>query len=237
MVGVESAKLLDGLFAVGSAIGDGVFAGGWKQTTRAARTSRSRSRERAGAGRVVVTGSRLSARRCPVGLLRDLDYGVKSPNGLQRGMQKFASSRAGAWLFSKTLYPLDKVLFRVTGGRLTLPSLTAGLPVIMLNTTGARSGKTRTMPLLGIPVSEDLAVIGSNYGQKSTPGWVYNLEADPSATVGYRDRTVAVTARRADANETDRAFDLAASVYVGYAKYRTRADHRVIRVFVLESSA
>jgi deazaflavin-dependent oxidoreductase (nitroreductase family) len=140
-------------------------------------------------------------------------------------------------MFSKTMQPVDKALFRVTGGRLTLPSLTAGLPVIMLTTTGARSGKTRTTPLLGVPVGDDLAVIGSSWGQKSTPGWVYNLEADPSATVGYRDRTVVVTARRADEGETDRTFDLAAGVYPGYAKYRIRADHRVIRVFVLESAA
>ena len=172
-----------------------------------------------------------------MGLLRDLDYRVKPPNALQRVMQRFASSRLGAWLFSKTLPPVDKVLYKVSGGRLTLPSLTAGVPVIMLTTMGARSGQARTMPLLGIPVGEDLAIIGSNYGQKATPSWVYNLEAAPSATVGYRDRTVMVTARRADEDETDRVFDLATGVYRGYAKYRTRADHRVIRVFILQSAA
>jgi len=107
--------------------------------------------------------------------------------------------------------------------------------VVMFTTTGAKTGKRRTMPLLGIPVGEDLAVIGSNYGQKNTPGWVYNLEADPSATVGYRDRSVEVVARRADETETDRVFDLASAVYPGYAKYRVRADHRAIRVFVLET--
>ena len=112
-----------------------------------------------------------------------------------------------------------------------------GLPVIMLTTTGARRGKTRTMPLLGIPVGDDLAVIGSNYGQKSTPGWVYNLEADPSATVGYRDWTIAVTARRANEDQTNQTFNSANGLYPGYARYRTRADHRVIRVFVLESAA
>ncbi|MEC9449271.1 MAG: nitroreductase/quinone reductase family protein, partial [Actinomycetota bacterium] len=84
-------------------------------------------------------------------------------------------------------------------------------------------------------VGEDLAVIGSNYGQKNTPGWVYNLEADPSATVGYRDRSVEVVARRATEAETDQVFDLARGVYPGFAKYRMRADHRVIRVFVLET--
>ena len=172
-----------------------------------------------------------------MGLVHDLGYDAKTPNGFQRITQRVASSRPGAWLFSRTLYPVDKALFKVTGGRLTVPGLMAGLPVIMLTTTGARSGKSRTMPLLGIPVDDDLAVIGSNYGQMSTPGWVYNLEADPSATVGYRDRTVAVTARLADDNETDQAFALAASVYSGYPKYRTRASHRAIRAFVLESAA
>ena len=172
-----------------------------------------------------------------MGLLRDLGYEVKPPNRLQRGMQKLASSRSSAWLLSKTLYRVDKALFRVTGGRLTLPGLMVGLPVIMLTTTGARRGKTRTMPLLGIPVGDDLAVIGSNYGQKSTPGWVYNLEADPSATVGYRERTIAVTARRANEDQTNQTFNSAIGLYPGYARYRTRADHRVIRVFVLESAA
>lgn len=170
-----------------------------------------------------------------MGLVHDLGHVVKSPNGLQRIMQKLGSSRSGAWAFSKTLYPVDKALFRVTGGRATVPGLMGGLPVIMLTTTGAKSGKPRTMPLIGIPLGDGLAVIGTNYGQQPTPGWVYNLEADPSAVVGYGDRTIAVTARPADQGETDRVFDLAAGVYRGYAKYRIRADHRAIRVFVLEN--
>ena len=65
---------------------------------------------------------------------------------------------------------------------------------------------------------------------------MYNLEADPSAAVGYRDRTVDVVARRADETEVDRVFDLASAAYPGYAKYRTRADPRVIRVFVLQTT-
>ncbi len=171
-----------------------------------------------------------------MGLLDELGYTVKPANGVQRLVQRGASSRPGAWVFQRTLYPVDKVLFRLTKGRMTLPGLVAGLPVIMLTTTGAKSGEARTMPLLGVPLDADLAVIGSNYGQQRTPGWVYNLEADPHATVEYRDRSVPVAARRASDDESDRAFDLAADVYPGYAKYRERADHRVIRVFVLAPS-
>ncbi len=167
-------------------------------------------------------------------VLDDLGYEVKPANVLQRGMQHVSSSRPGAWTFQRTLYPLDKALFRWTGGRLTVPGLVAGLPVVMLTTTGAKSGEPRSMPLIGVPIDGELAVIGSNYGQERTPGWVYNLEADPSATISYRDRSVDVTARRASDEEADRAFEAAARVYPGYAKYRERASHRTIRVFVLE---
>ncbi len=172
-----------------------------------------------------------------MGVLHDLGYEVKNANRLQQIMQAVASSRPGAWMFSKILHQQDKVLFNATGGRLTVSSVLAGLPVVMVTTTGAKTGQSRTMPLLGIPVGDDLAVIGSNYGQKSTPGWVYNLEADPSAVVGCRDRTVAVVARQADEIEAGQVFELAGAVYPGYAKYRIRADHRVIKVFVLESAS
>jgi deazaflavin-dependent oxidoreductase (nitroreductase family) len=171
-----------------------------------------------------------------MGALGKLGFEVRSANVLQRAVQKVASTRFGAWYFSKTLHLPDKALFKVTGGRLTVPALLAGLPVMMLTTTGAKTGKPRTMPLLGIPVGEDLAVIGSNYGQRNTPGWVYNLEADPSAIIAYRDRSVEVVARRADEAETDRIFALGHSFYPGYAKYRSRADHRIIRVFILETA-
>ena len=91
------------------------------------------------------------------------------------------------------------------------------------------------MPLVGIPVGDDLAVIGSNYGQERTPGWVYNIDADPHCRVGYLDRWVDVVASPADDAQTDEAFRRAAQVYPGYAKYRQRADHRTIRVFVLRA--
>jgi len=164
-----------------------------------------------------------------MGVLDELDYVLKPANAAQRVTQRIAASGPGAWVFQRTLYPVDKVLYKRTDGRLTVPGLMAGLPVIMLTTTGAKSGEPRSMPL-----GDDLAVIGSNYGQQRTPGWVYNLETDPAATVSYRDRSVEVTARAATDAEADEAFEIAASFYPGYGKYRARASHRTIRVFVLE---
>ena len=172
-----------------------------------------------------------------MGVLSELGYVVRPANAAQRVTQKIAASGPGSWAFQKTLYAIDRPLFKASKGRLSGPGVLAGLPVIMVTTTGAKSGLPRPMPLVGIPVGDDLAVIGSNYGQEHTPGWVYNLLANPAATVAYRDRSIEVTARPATDAETDEAFEIGARFYPGYAKYRERASHRVIRVFVLEPTA
>lgn len=169
------------------------------------------------------------------GVLTQLGYEVSPTNPLQRSMQHIVASKPGAWLFSKFLHAVDKPLFKLSKGRLTMPSLLAGLPVVMLTTTGRKSGQLRTMPLVAIPSGDDVAVIGSNFGQANTPGWVFNLEADPTAVIGYAGNEVVVRARRADEAETDATFAVAARIYPGYAHYRSRADHRDIRVFVLEA--
>ncbi|MEM8618863.1 MAG: nitroreductase family deazaflavin-dependent oxidoreductase [Actinomycetota bacterium] len=169
-------------------------------------------------------------------VLDELGYEHQPANAVQRVTQRIAASGPGAWVAHRTLYPIDRWLYRRTDGKTTLAEITAGLPVILLTTTGAKSGQPRAMPLVGIPLDGEMAIIGSNYGQERTPGWVYNLEADPSASVGYRDRTVAVVARRADDDTADRVFEAGAAFYPGYAKYRGRASHRTIRVFVLDAA-
>lgn len=168
-------------------------------------------------------------------LLNDLGYSVKTPNLFQRALQRIASTKLVAWLFQKALHPMDRVLYRKSGGRITVPGIMAGVPVIMLTTTGARSGQPRTMPLLGIPMGDALAILGTNYGQKPTPGWVYNLRADSTAIVEYRGRSVRVIARLATPPETEEAFALAAKVYPAYDEYRDRIEGREVSVFILDT--
>ena len=169
-----------------------------------------------------------------MGLSQALGYEMTPSNGAQRSIQRIAATRPGGWVVAKLQPPLDKALFTKTGGTATAASLLSGLPVIMLATTGAKSGTARTTPIFGIPLGDDLAIVGSNYGRESAPGWVYNLMADPAATVTYGDRTVEVVARLADDRETDQVFTRAADIYPGYTEYRSRAAHRQIKVFVLE---
>lgn len=169
-----------------------------------------------------------------MGVLHELDDDVRPANAFQRLMQRLAAWAPISRLFQKTLHVVDRPLYRWSEGRLTVSGIVAGLPVVMLTTTGAKTGQPRSMPLLGVPMGDDVAVIGSNFGTERTPGWVVNLETDPSATVQWRDRTVRVVARRASPEETERAFEIGAVFYSGFPAYRDRAAHREIRVFVLE---
>jgi len=167
-------------------------------------------------------------------LQQALGYELKHPNPVQRAAQRLGSTRPGAWVLSRTLEPLDKAALRITGGRASVAAALAAVPIVTLHTVGARSGVRRSTPLIGVPLDGAISVIGTNYGQRPTPGWVYNLEARPEAEVTYRTATVAVVARHAEAEETEAAFARAAALYPGYDAYRSRIRGRSIRVFVLD---
>lgn len=170
-----------------------------------------------------------------MGVASELGYEHKKINGFQKAMQAFGATTVGAWFFSKTLVPMDRVCDKVTKGRTSVPQVLAGLPVMFVTTTGRKSGQARTTPLISVPIGDDLALIGTNFGQTDTPNWVFNLEADPAAHVRYRDHEVDVTARPATDEERDLVWKTASTVYGGYDKYQERITGREIRVFVLET--
>ena len=171
-----------------------------------------------------------------MGLSTDLGYRHRSPNAFQRVIQGVASSRPGAWLFSKLLRHLDEVVLRVTRGKHTVPGLLAGLPVLDLTTTGRKSGQPRTSHLISIPVGDDLALLGTNFGQPKTPAWVLNLEAEPRATVTHKQHTAAVVARPASDDEIREVMERSRAIYGGYEKYQQRIAGRRVRIFVIESA-
>lgn len=153
-------------------------------------------------------------------------------------MQRMGSTSVGSWVFQRTLYRIDRPLHRWTDGRVTVPGLVTGMPVVMLTTTGAKSGVSRTMPVAGIPFDDDLVVLGTNYAQGRTPGWVINLEKEPRATVAWKSRSVPVIAVVVPGERMDEVWQAASRVYVGFPKYRQRiADTRPVRAFVLEPLA
>jgi deazaflavin-dependent oxidoreductase (nitroreductase family) len=172
-----------------------------------------------------------------MGIAADLGYAHKPPNRLHRLFQAFASTRPGAWLFAHTLRHLDDLVGGLTRGRTSAPQLLAGLPVLDVTTTGRKSGQPRRAHLISVPIGDTLALLGTNFGQPSTPAWVLNLEADPHATASYRGKTIDVVARPATEAEHAEVMASSANVYGGYAKYRQRITGRRVRIFVLEPSS
>jgi deazaflavin-dependent oxidoreductase (nitroreductase family) len=171
-----------------------------------------------------------------MGLVTELAYELPRPNPLQRGVQACASTRIGAWTFSKSLARMDRGLAVLTGGRTSMPRLLAALPVLVLTTTGRRSGRARATRLIAVPFDDTLALLGTNFGQASTPAWVLNLEADPRASVTYRGVTREVVARPATGAERTRILAGSAEVYGGYLSYQQRITGRTLRIFVLQEA-
>jgi deazaflavin-dependent oxidoreductase (nitroreductase family) len=169
-----------------------------------------------------------------VGLAADLGYRIPRVGRLRRGVQSFASTRPGAWAFSKLLRHADDLVGRASRGRTSAPEVLAGLPVLDITTTGRRSGQARRTHLIAVPHADTLALLGTNFGQRSTPAWVLNLEADPHLRVTFRGRSVDAVAQAADEEERAAVLARSAEVYGGYLKYQARITGRRLRIFIVE---
>lgn len=168
-------------------------------------------------------------------LAADLGYPRPGePSRLVSAVRAAASSPLGARVLSRTLRPADALLARWGGGRVSAPGLLAGLPVVTLTTTGARSGRRRRVPLIPVVTDRVFAVLGTNFGGERTPAWAVNLEALPAADLAFGGRTVPVRARLLVAAERAALLTRATELYPGFGRYVARAAHRDVRVFALE---
>jgi deazaflavin-dependent oxidoreductase (nitroreductase family) len=155
-------------------------------------------------------------------------------NPVQRVVRRFGASGPGAWLFARVAQRIDRPVFRWTRGRHTFASLATGIPVVMLTTTGARSGQQRTVPVLGLPTADGLVVIASNFGQERHPAWYHNLRANPEGELALNGSSRRFRAVEAHGERRARIWQEGLRVYPGWTQYEHRASHRRIAVFVLE---
>lgn len=169
-----------------------------------------------------------------MGLIAELGVIVKPDTAWRLQMFKLAMREPLASLVAAWTRPIDELVFRCSRGRTTMTGVISGFPVIWLMTTGAKSGSTRRTPLLGIPTAAgNLAVFGTNFGKESTPGWVYNLRASPTADVEYRGKTVAVHARFMGPDEVESVWDTASASAPTFARYRAIISNRTVSIFEL----
>jgi deazaflavin-dependent oxidoreductase (nitroreductase family) len=132
----------------------------------------------------------------------------------------------------KVVTGLHKTIFSISHGRVAARG--AGMPVLMLTTTGRRSGQPRTT-MLTTPQREGsrIMLVASNGGDDRDPAWLHNLRADPRVQVTMGGRTVPMTARVADAAERADLWPRIVADHAHYADYQAKTD-REIPVVVLE---
>lgn len=151
---------------------------------------------------------------------------------LRRPLVAFSCTRPGSW-FIKAMTPLDRRVLERTRARYTVLG-PVGAPVLLLTTTGRRTGQPRRQPLLYSrdPDRDALVVVGSNFGGERHPAWTANLLAHPEATVTVGGVDVPVRAELLEGEEAERAYGWMVEATRTYAEYRARTD-RQIRVFRL----
>jgi deazaflavin-dependent oxidoreductase (nitroreductase family) len=109
-----------------------------------------------------------------------------------------------------------------------------GLDMIVVTTTGRRTGTPRTVPLGAVRDGDRWLVVGSNAGRDQAPAWALNMEATPDVKVAVGGGDPApFVARRPEGREAERLWLLVLGKYPGYADYQARTDRR-IPLFVLE---
>jgi len=125
----------------------------------------------------------------------------------------------------RRFYPMHRRVYQLTGGLIGHHS---GMgPILLLTTTGRRSGAPRTTPLLYMPDGEDFVVVGSNGGRHQPPAWVLNLEADPSAAVQVRRRRFRADAEVLRGPAKDALWPRLAEHYDGWSYYQTLTDREI----------
>jgi deazaflavin-dependent oxidoreductase (nitroreductase family) len=163
-----------------------------------------------------------------------INDGTGRPNPLHRLARKAAEIVPMSWIRPRALVFVDRTVFRLSGGRTTFSAWVSGLPIIMLTTTGARTGIQRTLPVLALPDDDRFVVIASNYGRGSNPGWYYNLRAQPYATISWRGSSVDVHARVLTGEERQSYVERGIEAYPWWEPYLRRAAPRQIPVIMLE---
>lgn len=159
------------------------------------------------------------------------DYQWGRPNSaLSRAGQRFARTKPGSWTIRK-LMPLDRRLMMRTRGRRTLLG-PIGATMLVLETTGRKSGRPRLSPLVYAREGSSVIVVGSNFGQDHHPAWTSNLIAQPRATVVSGGAEVSVVAELLEGEEAEAGWRRMVDLTPVYAEYKSRTA-RDIRVFRL----
>ncbi|WP_422747727.1 nitroreductase family deazaflavin-dependent oxidoreductase [Mycobacterium sp. WMMD1722] len=120
--------------------------------------------------------------------------------------------------------------FRANGGKVGGPF--EGATLLLLHTTGAKSGKTRLSPLAYLTLDDKMLIVGSYAGAPKHPAWVHNLRAFPKAHIEVGTDAYEVDVRELPADERDATYPKIVEVAPVFAEYQANTE-RAIPLFEL----
>lgn len=138
------------------------------------------------------------------------------------------------WTAFNMLAAFNRVVYRASGGRLgnKLPGTDA--PVILVHTTGAKSGKKRVQPLIGLDDQGRWVIVASKGGTNKHPAWYHNLKANPETEIEVGRKRIPVQARVVEETERAELWPKLVEIYPPYEEYQEFAGERRIPVLSLD---
>ena len=146
-------------------------------------------------------------------------------------LHRLGASRLGVWAIKHLVAPLDRRIFRWSGGRVTATGRLMG-PVLLLTTTGRRTGKPHTTPVFYLHDGDRLVICNVNPGFERPNPWPLNLLATHMARVQIGREVAPYRAREATPAEVERYWPQLVQRWPAYQAHYTRSGERSI--FVLE---
>jgi deazaflavin-dependent oxidoreductase (nitroreductase family) len=155
---------------------------------------------------------------------------ARARNATRSSAKERTMSRWESWRITPAIFSAHARLYRLLGGRLV------GKNILVLTTTGRRSGRSRSTPLYFTRDREDYVIIASNGGEDRYPGWWYNVKANPDVEIQVGREHMRCVARAASDADTPVLFAKLSAVYGGYRRYREQT-RRALTIFHLEPRA
>jgi deazaflavin-dependent oxidoreductase (nitroreductase family) len=115
--------------------------------------------------------------------------------------------------------------FRANGGKVGPPF--EGAPMLLLTTKGAKSGQSRTTPLVHTTDGDRIVVIASKAGAPTNPAWYHNLVANPTVTLEIGTEKLEAKATVVTGAERDRLYAAQAALMPGFAEYETKTTRKI----------
>jgi deazaflavin-dependent oxidoreductase (nitroreductase family) len=152
-------------------------------------------------------------------------------SAVRKVVTKLVATRPAAFV-ARHCVPLDRFVLHRTGGRFTALG-PIGMPMLVLTTTGRRTGRPRQQPLVFLRRGDQLIVVGTNFGQDQHPAWTSNILANPNVDVTIGGQTLPAVATQIHGEQQRELLNSFSEFGENYAAYVGRTE-RDIRVFALE---